>query len=335
MDQQSFLLQCREESEISNFAAELSDLLSLSLDAIYRRMRGTTPLNYLEIQKICNHYNVSFDATINYSGRNHPFQFTPMFDEGKFNLEGYFVQVRQQIEHFLKFDQLSMTIVAMDIPHFRLIGYPNLLRFKLFYWQRSILNKADYRLIKFNPNQGNSEIDKAAADIYLKYHQLDSEEIWSPETLNSTLKQITYGIEAGYFEKVEDAIMICDDLHQLLDKIEHEALVSKKHIKNNVESRKGDFNLYQSEILLGNNTIQVKANCKYYTYVGFNSFNSLMSHSPAFTEECQKWIEQIKSKSNLLNYGSEKQRYNFFHNLKEKVNNIKLEIRKELIETRI
>ena len=41
---------------------ELSELLGISTDSVYRRLRSETLMDITEIQKICLHYNISFDS---------------------------------------------------------------------------------------------------------------------------------------------------------------------------------------------------------------------------------------------------------------------------------
>ncbi len=323
MDQQLFLAQCRENHEGRNFASYLADLLGVNPDAAYRRIRGTTPLTYPEMQKICNHFNLSFDNAVNYQGKSHPFEFTTMFDENGFDMLTYIRDVVDQLRAFRKDPQSSMTVVAMDLPYFRQFGYSHLLRFKLFYWQRSILNLEEHRHRKFDPTLCDEAIEEAMKEVYALYHEFDSTEIWTPETMDSTLKQIQYGVDSGFFNSHEDALQVCDDLENLLTKLEREALVAKKSLASDIDAPSGKFEMYQSDILLGTNTVQVKCQDETYTYVGFNSFNSLMSKSPTFSEECSLWIGQIRSKSTLLSDVSEKLRYMFFQGLRAKISTLR------------
>lgn len=329
MDQQQFLTQCKDKDGKS-FAANLADLLGMNLDAAYRRIRGTTPLTFDEVQKICKHYNVSFDTSVNYKGTSHPFEFTPMFDENGFDMLTHMRGVGQQLEYFSEDEESFMTLVAMDLPYFRQFGYPQLLRFKLFYWQRSVLNMEEHRYKKFDPEFRNEAVEAAMENLYAKYHEFDSAEIWTPETLDSTLKQIQYGVDSGFFNSMEDALHVCDDLINLLTKLEKEAVVSRKTLGKEVEAHSGKFEIYQSDILLGTNTVLVNSHGELYTYVGFNSFNSLMSKSPTFSDECNRWIGQIRSKSTLLSDVSEKHRYKFFQGLRNKVDKVRTFINEEM-----
>lgn len=326
MDQSQFLAQCKEKEDGKNFASNLADLLGVNLDAAYRRIRGTTPLTYHEVQKVCHHYNVSFDTAVNYKGISHPFEFTPMFDENGFDMLTHIRGVVEQLKSFSEDEGSFMTLIAMDLPYFRQFGYTQLLRFKLFYWQRSVLNMEEHRQRKYDPDHGDADVESTMKEIFRLYHGFDSLEIWTPETLDSTLKQIQYGIDSGFFKSMDDALRVCNDLDDLLVKLEREAVVSRKTLGTDVDTQSGKFEMYQSDILLGTNTVQVQSHGELFTYVGFNSFNSLMSKSPTFSEECSLWTNQIRSKSTLLSDVSEKHRYKFFQGLKAKIDKVRNQI---------
>lgn len=326
MDQQQFLEQCKGKEEGKNYANELAELLGVNPDAAYRRIRGTTPLTYPELQKVCEHYKVSFDSAMNYEGKTHPFEFISMFDQNRFNMLTHVKETVAQLRFFKKADNCNMTLVAMDLPYFRQFGYSSLLRFKLFYWQGAVLNREGQQQKKFDPTYCDEAVESEMKHLYSLYHGIDSIELWTPESLDSTLKQIKYGLDAGFFASVEDAMQICDDLDDLITKLEREAVVSKKYFNGEHGEESAKFELYQSDILLGTNTVQVQCNDDLYTYIGFNSFNSLMSKSPSFSNECQRWIMQFRSKSTMLSDVSEKFRYQFFHALRSKINALRTAI---------
>ena len=321
-DQEVLIAQCKERVGNKNLAQELADLLGVNLDAAYRRMRGSTALTFDEIKKICIRFNISFDSVINYSGKLVPFQFNAMFQE-RFSILQYLKDISNQLAALTKNKEDKFVITAMDLPYFRQFGYDGLRRFKLFFWQRSVLNLPKFVNTKFDHTAVNEEYDKHAQDIYVSYHGVSSTEIWTPETLDSTIKQIEYYLESGMFESIDTAIQLCDDMDQLLEKVEREAQMGQKILDTKGGRLVCDFELYQSDIFLSNNSIQAYTGGKIYTYISFNSFNSLMSFTPSFSEECNAWIEQIRLKSILLSEVSEKLRYQYFLGLRKKINQLR------------
>ncbi len=316
--QRLFLEECKERKASRNFAQELSELLGVNLDAAYRRIRATTPLTFNEIQKICLHYQLSFDSIINYEGRSFPFQFNSMFKDS-FAILQYLKEIRGQMKYLSEGQDSRILLTAMDLPYFRQFGFKSLRRFKLFFWQRSVLNLEGFNERKFDALDFVDEYEEVTEEIHEYYHNVKSTEIWAPETLDGTLKQVQYYLDSGLFASRDSALMICEDLELLLEKLEREALLAKKVLNVDGKSYSSTFEMFQSDIFLSNNSIQAFMDDKVYTYVSFNSFNSLMSYAAPFSEECSAWIEQIRVKSILLSDVSEKLRYQFFQGLRQKI----------------
>ncbi|MFT4597798.1 MAG: hypothetical protein ACJAR8_000367 [Bacteroidia bacterium] len=325
MSQSTLIDQCKERVGAKNLAAELAELLGVNADAAYRRMRGDTALTFDEIQKICLRFNISFDSVINYQGRLVPFQFNGMFKD-KFSIINYLIGIEQELKMLSSMgtEDAKIVMTAMDLPYFRQFGFKSLSRFKLFFWQRSVLNLPDYATKKYDADESLGEYEEITDRIYQNYHGVPSTEIWAPETLDSTIKQVQYYLESGLFVNKQSAINICDDIEALLTKLESEAQLARKLIQTKEGTISSSFEMYQSDIFLSNNCIQAFKDGRTYTYVSFNSFNSLMSFSPHFSEECNRWIDQIRLKSILLSEVSEKLRYQFFKRLREKLEGLRL-----------
>jgi hypothetical protein len=49
-----------------------------------------------------------------------------------------------------------------------------------------------------------------------------------------------------------------------------------------------------------------------YSYITFNTLNSLTTNNPEFCEETEHWMKNLERKSTLISGISEKQRYQFF-----------------------
>ncbi len=316
---------CRDKSGDNNLAQILADLLSVNLDAAYRRIRGTTPLTIDEVAVVCHHFQVSFDAVMSYQSKLIPFQFNAMFKD-KFQIVEYLTTICNALEAMSKTKNAQIAMTAMDIPYFRQFGYKALGRFKLFFWQRSVLNLESYRHKKFDAEEVIEDFEEIGEKIHFHYHGINSYEIWAPETLDSTIKQVQYYSDSGLFTSIDDGLKVCDAIDELLNKLEREAETGQKKLLNTHGSLTSTFEMYQSDIFLSNNCIQAFSNDQLYTYITFNSFNHLMTYTPAFSEECKLWVDQMRSKSVLLSEVSEKLRYQFFVSLRKKVTNLRTSI---------
>lgn len=322
--QQSFFQSCKEKSKASHFAQEVADLLHINPDAAYRRIRGTTALTLDEIVIISRFYHVSFDTSMTFQSKMVPFQFNAMFKD-KFHIIEYLTGIAGALQNMATKKSGHISMTAMDLPYFRQFGYKSLSRFKLFFWQRSVLNLESHRHKKFDSDEVIEDYEDIVDLINLYYHGVPSYEIWAPETMESTIKQVQYYVDSGLFESERDFENICDDLEDLLDKLEREAETGKKTILNEHGSFTSSFKMYQSDIFISNNCVQASIGNEVYTYITFNSFNHLMTYAPEFSEECKKWMDQMRSKSILLSEVSEKFRYQFFLAQRKKIMQLRSE----------
>lgn len=320
--QREFINLCRQRSLAPNFATELAELLHCGFDAAYRRIRGTTTLTLDEIVTLSKHYHVSFDAAMSFQSRLVPFQFNAMFKD-KFHIIEYLTDIATSLKNLSESKSGQIAMTAMDLPYFRQFGFKSLSRFKLFFWQRSVLNLESHRHKKFNADEIVEDYEDITDHINFYYHGVPSYEIWAPETLDSTIKQIQYYVDSGLFASQNDFEKICEDLEALLNKVEREAETGKKSVLNEHGMLQSSFEMYQSDIFISNNCIQASIKDIVYTYITFNSFNHLMTYSKEFSDECRNWIEQMRSKSILLSEVSEKLRYQFFLGQRNKIAQLK------------
>ena len=56
----------------------VSEILSISPDAAYRRYRGETPVTMSEASKLCNHFDLSFDALAQLGDGKVMFSYPPL-----------------------------------------------------------------------------------------------------------------------------------------------------------------------------------------------------------------------------------------------------------------
>src|SRR5690606_18392516 len=82
--------------------------------------------------------------------------------------------------------------------------------------------------------------------------------------------------------------------------------------RKNISDQTETFSLYSSEVVLGTNCIYVSNGEVNYSYISFNSVNSLTTTNADFCEETENWLRNLQKKSTLISGVSEKQRYQFF-----------------------
>jgi hypothetical protein len=297
-------------------ADELADILEISVDSAYRRIRGETTLSLEDIVTICNHYNLSFDSFLNPKVGSVTFSYNPLFSSEE-DFERYLLNILGMLEKMAAFGG-EITYAAEDVPVIRSLSYPNLAQFKIYYWLKSVLNDTSIRHDQFELGLLPEKYNVICENIRTTYNKVNSIEIWTEETLYSTLKQIEFYWQTGMFKKQSEAIKVWDDMHQVVKDLKFAA----EHESKNPEDPKGaSFKLYDCEVLVGNNCIILKAGEWQRTFISYNSMNSLNTEDKAFNQEAVQWMQNLMRKSAKLSGIGERQRFRFFKKMEEKLQN--------------
>ena len=293
-----------------SFVDELSQLLEISTDSVYRRIRGETELTFNEIIKLCNQFHISFDSMVECDplGVTFSYNILPRKIEG---FKYYLVSILEDLKTLAKYPSSRIIYVAEDIPIFHLFNYPELAAFKMYYWMKSVLNIPEYQNQKYSFENTDKEILEIGNEMVKSYAGVNSVEIWTEYTVNSLRKQIEYYWEAGLFEDKNDANLICNQAGELVQSVSKLAENSSKLPGNRFQN----FMLYYSEIEIGNNCIMAEINNLRKVYLTYNTFNKMYTTNEKFCEETNTWINFLIAKSNLISGISEKQRLQFVNKI--------------------
>jgi hypothetical protein len=294
-------------------AEEMADVLSVSIDSAYRRIRGETELTIEEVYRITRKYAISIDEVFSNRSDTVTFAYTKLTDSAE-NFEQYLTRLCNHLSTINKFDNKKIFYVAAEMPLFYSFFTPKMAAFKLFYWQRSVLNVPDYQQRKFESGIIPEKLIRLATDTYKEYMSIPSVEIWTSETILTNLKQLQFYFDSGIVNK-EQALDVLHDQRKNIEFIHKMAETSRK----NISDRNETFWLYNSEVVLGTNCIYALMGDARYSYISFNTLNSLTTNNPEFCEESEHWMRNLERKSTLISGVSEKQRYQFFRNMYEKI----------------
>lgn len=294
---------------------ELAELLDVSTFSIYRRLRGETELSASEVAKICNHYKISFDKLINLSEDTVSFSFKTIHTYDDF--KAFFERMQSDLTIINKSNEPLLTYAAFDIPLFHHFQYPLLTEFKLFSWMKSVLHFPEFENKLFETGQIEKDFTDTCKNIWHLYKQVKSREIWTEATIQSTIKQIEFHFEAGFFKDKKIAIELIDELAIELKSIEEMASQNSKLLTT---SKDENFQLFISEIEIGNNCIQVDFGKEKAVYLSHNTFNTLTTFNHQFNNETDTWLTNLIKKSDMISGISQKRRYQFFNQAQNKLN---------------
>ena len=310
------------KSSIANhklLAIELAEMLSISKDSAYRRLRNETPLTIDEAMIICDRFKIDLTLFFEYKYQTIPFKFNKLYSGNK-DLSSYLDGINEMMDAGLA-SNAKVTFAAEDIPVFHHFAYPNLAGFKMFYWQKAVLNDDSLIGHQYSLDEMHPDLLEKASRIVTKYNQLISEEIWTVDSIHSTLSQILYFAESGQFTSTEYALEVLSDV-----KIMVEDLMKKAERSSKTLDEAKNFVLYNSEVRIGNNSILLQTDTASRVFISLNTFNSISTDNESFCDETALWMQNLIRKSTPINDVSEKHRFQFFRSLFEKIDEAKQKV---------
>ncbi len=295
----------------SSLVNELSDVLETSTDSSYRRIRCETLLSIEEIIKLCDHFNITFDAFSKSENTAVTFNYSKL-EPSISCFKEYLEKLLQDMKTIDNSNQKQIIYACEDIPVFHHFNHPILASFKMFYWMLTILNVPELEFEKFDTNNINSELTETGKQIAAAYSRIPSIEIWTETTIHSTIKQIEYFWEAGKFKNKNDALKVCEELRNEITLIQRQAEKGTKldSFPNNIQEN--NFKLYFSDMEITNNCVHVNIGSLKSVYLGHFTFSTMSTFNDSYCKETFEWMNTIIKKSTLISGISEKQRYQVF-----------------------
>ena len=306
----------------------MCSVLGLSRDSVYRRMRGETVLSIDEAFALCKYFKIPLQLLFDSDKNNVTFAYES-FGIDNLDIHGYLESIISSLQLLKKLPEVHIYFAAEFVPVFHHFEFDEMTAFKFFYWQKSIVNDEKLAEKKFSFKESSKTSLNLAKKAFDLYEHIPSTEIWNVETINSTVMQVLYYWDAGLFSSQKEALLICDQLLQMVKNIQRKAEIGKKAMEKGNAKKKGvAFNMYASEVMIGNNSVLGVAQDFKISLLTFNTFNSLTTSNTLFCEESKIWMNNMMKKSMLLSGVSEKQRFQFFQKIIKVIDHLKTKIEK-------
>lgn len=302
-----------------NLVDIVSEILHVSADSAYRRIRGETPLVLDEAQQLCTHFKLSLDqllevrpgATLFYTNRLHHQHFT---------FEAYLAGIRQQLETILSFQKKEVIYVSKDLPFFHNFISEPLFAFHYFFWMKSILRHPDFAHQKFSLDCLTPAIRAEGKKILNLYNQVPSTEVWNTECINSTIFQVEYYREAGLFQRAEDIKAVYDSVLEVFVHLKDQAEHGCKYLPDeNPATKPQNYRFFYNRITLGDNTILTTMDERMMVFVNYDVINYMTTTDATFCEGAWNELQALIKRCTLISTTSERQRNIFFNILSGKV----------------
>lgn len=298
---------------------EVADLLNISNDSAYRRIRAEKPISFEELQKICVHYRISLDQFLHLQNDSFIFSGKLAASSDSF-YEEWLTKLLQDLSFMNTFEQKHLYYITKDIPFITYFQFHELASFKSFFWMKSILNYDGLKGKKFSFKTDTTKFEDTYRKITSLYNQIPATEVWNTESVNTTIRQIEFYRESNVFESREDADLLYTKLEELITHIEVQAEVGKKFIVGETpRSNAASFNMFNNEVVIGDNTCLADLGKIRLTYLNHSVINFITTRDERFNNYIYDAIMNLIHKSTQISVVGEKDRSRFFNKLREEI----------------
>ena len=295
---------------------DISAVLGISNDSVYRRIRGEKPISLEEVRKLCAHYNMSMDQFLNLQSDSIMFKGL-LNDHTENSFQIYLAHLKQVFQMFNSFSQKHLTILMKDIPPFVHFQIPELAVFKFYFWIKSILHYESMKGVRLNMEDEHLlQYLPLSTEIIELFHTIPVTEIWNIESVNSSIRQVNFYYEAGLMNKSTSS-MLYDKLVQLVNHIEHQAEMGLKFGLGKTPSKAhAAYNLYVNELILGDNTYMAELNGTRMVFLNHSVLYVVGSSDERFTSCIHDNLTNLEKKSTMISTVGEKERNVFFNSIR-------------------
>jgi hypothetical protein len=303
-----------------SLADEVAEVLGISNDSAYRRIRGEKPIDFDEIQKLCSHYKLSLDQFMHL--QNDALIFTGRVNYDSETLfEDYLESVHKQLSIINSFELRHIYFLMKDIPPFVHFQVPELAAFKFYFWMKSILHYESMQKIKFSLNDPlYDKFFPLSKNVIDAYNKVPTTEIWNIESINSSIRQIEFYRDSGLFKNEADVKLLYEKLEGLIDHIEKQAETGFKfNIGSAPTANSAPYRLFVNEFVTLDNTLMAEMGNIRLTFINHSVLYFVATRDEQFNDAIFTNLNNLMKKSTLISSVGEKERSRFFNRLRDKI----------------
>jgi BetR domain len=297
----------------------VSEILHVSSDSAYRRIRGETPLVLEEARQLCHHFHLSLDQLLDLKTGAVLFQ-NIRINNHQYSYEKYISGLLGLVKHVGSFFQKEIIYLTKDVPIIHNFYYSPLIAFRYFFWMKTILQHPDFANRGFTLDCIAPEMEALSRELARAYTLIPSVEIWNTECINSTISQVEFCKDSGHFSSDGDIKLIYDALEETV-------LHLRAQVENGVKfmpgeppaSTKSNFRFFYNRVVLGDNTILITTDRAQSVYLNYDVLNYMTTSDGDFCKQCHDDMRNLMRKATLISQTGEKQRNKFFSILLAKI----------------
>ena len=300
---------------------EVAEILGISNDSAYRRIRGEKPMDLEETQKLSSRFKISVDQLLQLQNDTYIFS-GQLLSHNKDNaFESWLQEVQKQFTIINTFEKKHIYFLMKDISPWVQFLIPELTAFRSFFYMKSVLQDDRLKGVKFSLADERYEPYIAQGKKILDlYNTIPITEIWNVETLNSVLNQIKFYADAGAFINKNDITLLFEKVEELINHIEKQAEMGVKfRIGETPAKDAAEYRMFVNELILGNNTLLAQVGDQYITYINHSVNYFIATRDERFNSSMFNGLQNLMKKSTMISTIGEKDRASFFNRLRKKI----------------
>ena len=298
---------------------EIAKVLGVSVDSVYRRMRGEKTISLDELHTLCSHYKISLDQLMNIQTGAFTFQGN-FLNEKIFRFDAYLKSMVSNLSSLKNFKEIEFYWLCKDVPVFNHFHFREIAAFKYFFWTKTLYHFAEFDHQTFTFDAYSDELNTIGENILSLYNSIPSTELWNVENINIGLRQIEFYRDSQMFESDKDVLRLYEAWEKVIEHIEQQAARGYK-FKYGDPDRKplGKYNVYFNEVILGDNSSIALLDGTKVAYIPHTAINYMMTRDVNFCENMYDYVQSLMRRSTLISNVSEKERSKFFRILRERI----------------
>ena len=307
-----------------SLADYLAELLEISRDSVYRRIKGEKQLSFNELTRIAIAFNISLDELFNLN-EGHVIFHGQFVNSSDFRLESYLESMLNNIELINRSDDRELFYISKDIPVFYYLMFPEIAAFKFFIWTKTQMNFDEMKQGKFSFSILTPALSQLCDKISSGYTKISGTEILNADNILNDLRQLEYYRETEMFEDKSDFLLIYERLTQMVKHMELQASLGIKCLPGKEPlPDAGEIKVYVNDFFVGDNTIIARIDDTRVVYLNHSAINFISTTSIEFVDYSFDFIQNIIKKSSLISVISERDRKKFFNLFLERIEEYKL-----------
>ncbi len=305
-------------SSRSEMVRQVSGVLHVGRDAVYRRMRGDTALTADEMMLLSETFRLKLEAEtevgevpkLRYPSTRNPIK--TEFD--------HFANLEKQVAELKRLSGASIDLASPELPMYYEMSTPLLCKFKTFTHGITSWDIDKWKNAEFTPDLISDQIYVSANQMIQDHYRLPTREIWSVGLLDVTLRQINYMVQVGRLRRREHIEQLFDELLRIVDHLERMTRSGKRFpMGEDPQENSPSFRVYHNELSNTNNIVLIQTKMATFVFTSLVYPNYIVATDDRLCNEVEHWFENLVAYGNPLHADAGKYAGPYFLHLRKQI----------------